>query len=358
MSVIKVTLPLGEIPAEGKQVSFKAPCPCDVTEAIQIEGVNYTVCDALGKCVTGVGGMWDVGSIVTVILSVEQKKAYIQNNAAYSPVNKPSLAELGAAPAGFGLGVFDESNPITKEELNTPRGNGWRYISAPSSEWSDVFPGLGTIWGVVRIDGLNDAYCRETIYDWYYGNNVTRVKYGSSGWQPWEWTIPPMQLGVEHRTTERIAGKAVYKKNVDGIVYYRLGGETEWKPYVEAGGGSRIVLGSYVGTGQCGASYPTSLTFDRPPKWIAFFNQYGRQDYEDNFQWIGSPSTLTTEWGTGFAKANSGASWGTEGWGEVKMKRSEDGKTVSWYASGYTDELRPSAQQNVSGTTYRYMVIL
>lgn len=94
MSIIKVTLPPGEIPAEGKQVSFKAPCPCDQTEAIQIEGVNYTVCDALGKCVTGIGGVWDVGSIVTVTLSLEQQKAYVQNNAGYSPSNKPTLADV------------------------------------------------------------------------------------------------------------------------------------------------------------------------------------------------------------------------------------------------------------------------
>ncbi len=85
MSIVKVTLPPGELPVEGKQVSFKAPCPCHETEAIQIDGVNYTVCDALGECVTGSGGVWDVGSIVTVTLSVEQKRAYIQNKS-HSPL--------------------------------------------------------------------------------------------------------------------------------------------------------------------------------------------------------------------------------------------------------------------------------
>ena len=83
MSVIKVTLPPGEIPADGKMVSFKAPCTCTVTDGIEIEGVTYTVCDALGKCVTGIGGVWDVGSIVTVTLSLEQKKAYIQNSSGF-----------------------------------------------------------------------------------------------------------------------------------------------------------------------------------------------------------------------------------------------------------------------------------
>ena len=96
MSVIKVTLPPGEIPAEGKMVSFKAPCTCTVTDGIEIEGVTYTVCDALGKCVTGVGGVWDTGSVVTVVLSLEQKKAYVQNNAGYSPSNKPTAADCGA----------------------------------------------------------------------------------------------------------------------------------------------------------------------------------------------------------------------------------------------------------------------
>lgn len=42
---------------------------------------------------------------------------------------------------------------------------------------------------------------------------------------------PPMELGVEYRTTERIQGKAVYKKNDNGIIKYRLDGETEWKNY-------------------------------------------------------------------------------------------------------------------------------
>lgn len=112
MSVIKVTLPPGEIPAEGKQVSFKAPCTCDQTDAIQIEGVDYTVCDALGKCVTGIGGVWDVDSIISVILSPEQRKAYIQNNAGYSPTNKPTFSEIGMVTGTY-TGDGTESRTIS-----------------------------------------------------------------------------------------------------------------------------------------------------------------------------------------------------------------------------------------------------
>ena len=46
---------------------------------------------------------------------------------------------------------------------------------------------------------------------------VTRVRNTSisNAWQPWEWLTPPMELGVEYRTTERYLGKPVYTKVVD-----------------------------------------------------------------------------------------------------------------------------------------------
>lgn len=38
---------------------------------------------------------------------------------------------------------------------------------------------------------------------------------GDGSWGPWEWVNPPMELGVEYRTTERYLGKPVYVKMVD-----------------------------------------------------------------------------------------------------------------------------------------------
>lgn len=38
---------------------------------------------------------------------------------------------------------------------------------------------------------------------------------GDGMWGPWEWVNPPMELGVEYRTTERYLGKPVYAKAVD-----------------------------------------------------------------------------------------------------------------------------------------------
>ena len=97
MSVIKLTLPPGEIPVNGKQISFIAPCTCAVTDALQIEGVNYTVVDTLLNCVTGKGGLWDVGAVVSVVLDVDNKMAFIQGGG--SGGNQPAISEITVQPA-------------------------------------------------------------------------------------------------------------------------------------------------------------------------------------------------------------------------------------------------------------------
>lgn len=178
MSIVKVTLPPGEIPVEGKQVSFKAPCPCSEVEAIQIDGVNYTICDALGKCVTGIGGVWDVGSVVSVILSVEQQKAYIQNSAKHAT----------AYGSYVGTGTYGQTNPNSltfdfvpkailfygKMRVSLPDGTGAvSYRNRPlvmlceSSEYNlEFWVGASLATGHVEVNGttvswyadLNNAY--------------------------------------------------------------------------------------------------------------------------------------------------------------------------------------------------------
>lgn len=79
-----VTLDIGDRAVKtGSLVRFKAPCTCAaVTGGIVINGKTYQVCDAMGQCVTGVGGVWDSGAQVAVVLDKEEGKAFIQNGAA------------------------------------------------------------------------------------------------------------------------------------------------------------------------------------------------------------------------------------------------------------------------------------
>ena len=69
-------------PFTGRKVTFPAPCDCaSVTDGLSINGEIYAICDAMGKCVTGIDGKWAAGAQVSVILDCENKKAYIQNAA-------------------------------------------------------------------------------------------------------------------------------------------------------------------------------------------------------------------------------------------------------------------------------------
>ena len=46
-------------------------------------------------------------------------------------------------------------------------------------------------------------------------DSIRRRVLNNGVWGPWEWVNPPMQVGVEYRTTERYLRKPVYVKVVD-----------------------------------------------------------------------------------------------------------------------------------------------
>ena len=95
MAKIKLTLPLGEIPVNGKQVTFVAPCDCSAADGIQIDGVDYCVVDALGNQVTGnpTGGVWGAGAKVSVLLDVENQKAFLLNGNT-PPISVAKIREI------------------------------------------------------------------------------------------------------------------------------------------------------------------------------------------------------------------------------------------------------------------------
>lgn len=135
------------------------------------------------------------------------------------------VSEVGAvsAPAGFGLGSESanfsfEANPdnITKTGWYCCYGNGFGYSL------------------VEHIQRDSDT----AVQDWYLqssnttdGHNVLCRRTKENGvWGEFEWDNPPMNLGVEYRTTERIGGKAVYKRNNNGVVEWSTDQST-WHTY-------------------------------------------------------------------------------------------------------------------------------
>lgn len=66
-------------PANGKQLSFRAPCSSIDTDGLLINNVEYTLVDADGNNIAGTANLWNSGAMVSVILDTVNTLAYIQN---------------------------------------------------------------------------------------------------------------------------------------------------------------------------------------------------------------------------------------------------------------------------------------
>lgn len=125
----------------------------------------------------------------------------------------------------------------------------------------------------------------------------------------------------------------------DGYTYTPLG---------QLGDKVRIATGSYTGTGTYGASNPNSLTFEFVPTAIFMWRSFSSAGYLripgglEATTFIGAIPTDDVYYYGGFDAP-------TQSRGQ--MKRSIDGKTITWYStdSGY--------QRNTSGCTYYFVVI-
>ena len=64
-------------------------------ECLRIEGVDYTVVDAMGNQVTGnpPGGVWRNGAMISVLLDVENQKAYLLNGN-IPPITNEKIQEI------------------------------------------------------------------------------------------------------------------------------------------------------------------------------------------------------------------------------------------------------------------------
>ena len=125
---------------------------------------------------------------------------------AYSKTESDALL-AGKAPAGYGLGIVGGASLL---DANTAKKNGW-YIGG--GENAVNFPSYNHKYGELFVLTRNItieqfAICEGTICVRYSKDNGTT-------WNPWEYVNPPMQLGVEYRTTERYNGKPVYKRAVN-----------------------------------------------------------------------------------------------------------------------------------------------
>ena len=147
----------------------------------------------------------------------------------YDTNNKPSLAELGAAPGDFGLG--GQSKFLTKaDNLNSIIKNGWY-------SWHEDRPANSpAAWGNMIVTSQHGHYTQTVVLFPHLGCFLQRTCVGDV-WSEWEWVNPPLHVGTEYRTTERRNGIAVYKMlDTDGVLKYHLEGGTSWISYAQESG--------------------------------------------------------------------------------------------------------------------------
>lgn len=120
----------------------------------------------------------------------------------------PTPVQIGAAPAGYGLGVC---GAIYTSDLNTCIQNGWYY----TNEATRNVPHAYFQEASVLVMGRTSTYIVQKLTSIYYRSIMMR--YTTDGGATWveEWVEPPMAVGVEYRTAERFEGKPVYAKLID-----------------------------------------------------------------------------------------------------------------------------------------------
>lgn len=118
------------------------------------------------------------------------------------------------APAGYGLGSY--SRKLTSaDDLDQVMLSGWYYF-----ETADLPQNAPTYFSraLMRVDGLSAGIFRQTLYfanaaiqAGNAGSCVVRSIYSYTP-SEWEYVNPPLNVGVEYRTTERYLQKPVYTK--------------------------------------------------------------------------------------------------------------------------------------------------
>lgn len=119
-------------------------------------------------------------------------------------------ASLPFAPSGYGLGYPWCKEVYTWEELDSAP-NGWYFLR---TDTAGTGAANGIKHGLVRVSSEAGRYGVQEQYPSWSGEKLER-RLNEYEWDEWEWVNPPMQLGVEYRTTERWMGKPVYVKVVD-----------------------------------------------------------------------------------------------------------------------------------------------
>lgn len=146
----------------------------------------------------------------------------VWKNGEFPPIDAEHLNKIeqgiaNSAPGGFGLG--DDAKKLTEaDDVNAISKSGW-YV------WDSTHVPKNAIvlsWlNIMRVDGYANNVCARTVYGLTDGGSYVvcpsvarNMTYGSQT-SDWQYENPPMNSGVEYRTTEMYRSYPLYKKLIE-----------------------------------------------------------------------------------------------------------------------------------------------
>lgn len=133
-----------------------------------------------------------------------------------------TIAQIGAAPAGYGLGTTGEYKPLEFfEDLDALVYEGWYAVNFVNTVTVD---GLTFQLAIVEVRAYTTDYVYQRITPLGYSCILHRSSYAGS-WSVVEWENPPGTDGVIYRTTRRFRGLPVYEVSIP-IGYVSAGSNT------------------------------------------------------------------------------------------------------------------------------------
>lgn len=134
------------------------------------------------------------------------------------------------APAGFGFGDAVQSIETTSAEESyetycakvdavldaMPDKTAKLVLAYPPAVYGKAGTTISLLYkGDANYAVLSNIGSADTALCGWRMIKLKKSSSDPSAWQPFEWEHPPMQIGVEYRTTERYNSKPVYKKAIN-----------------------------------------------------------------------------------------------------------------------------------------------
>lgn len=199
-----------------------------VLKGINFPGLEGTYYVPEAKAVKDENGYIEIQSYVSDTVEVENLDATLTKRGYAADAKAVGEALSTKAPSGFGLG----STSVGVVSLADIDGSLSALIP---TGWYRLVDNLGvgiTIDGVqfnpaqMRIE--SDSFSGQMSITLFRNSAPTiRRSFIRGFWEPWEWINPPMEAGVEYRTTQRWNGKPLYKKLVS-LGSVSNGASIEW----------------------------------------------------------------------------------------------------------------------------------